>query len=156
MKNGSFGSRFSLSGFAPGAWRRPVRRRIECRDVDIGSWRRGRRGFQLQAGQCWRPACGYGSRPRPDCLCACAMFCVKFGLFCPIAESPKKASAWVVIRGGRLYNQADFLPALGIITHVNNSIGVGMAIKYPDAARILKKAYKSVVRQTYDQIETWA
>jgi hypothetical protein len=62
----------------------------------------------------------------------------------------------VVSWGARLYNQADFLPALGIITHVNYVIGVGLAIKHPDAARILKKAYKSVVRQTYDQIETWA
>ncbi|MFZ3206471.1 MAG: hypothetical protein WA161_21735 [Pseudomonas sp.] len=58
--------------------------------------------------------------------------------------------------GARLYNQADFLPALGIITHVNFIIGVDLAIKHPDAARILKKAYKSVVRQTYDQLETWA
>jgi hypothetical protein len=62
----------------------------------------------------------------------------------------------VVSLGARLYNQADFLPALGIIIHVNSIIGVNMAIKHPDAARILKKAYKSVVRQTYDQIETWA
>ncbi|MDO9623598.1 MAG: hypothetical protein Q7J46_06375 [Pseudomonas sp.] len=74
----------------------------------------------------------------------------------PVTESPKKASAWVVSRGSRLYNKTDFLPALGIITHANNVIGVGLAIKHPDAARILKKAYKSVVRQTYDQIETWA
>ncbi|MDM8347826.1 hypothetical protein P8H27_02815 [Pseudomonas sp. sp1636] len=59
--------------------------------------------------------------------------------------------------GAALYNQADFLPALGIIIRTNGIfIGVGMAIKHPDAARILKKAYKSVVRQTYDQIETWA
>ncbi|MCY1385047.1 hypothetical protein D9M69_733760 [compost metagenome] len=72
------------------------------------------------------------------------------------AQCLKKASARVVSWGVDLYNQADFLPALGIITHVNNIIDVDMAIKHPDAARILKKAYKSVVRQTYDQIETWA
>jgi hypothetical protein len=62
----------------------------------------------------------------------------------------------VVSGGARLYNQADILSALGITTRPSSTIGVGMAIKHPDAARILKKAYKSVVRQTYDQIETWA
>jgi hypothetical protein len=64
---------------------------------------------------------------------------------------PKKASAWVVSGGGGLYNQADFFPAVDVISGAYYFSSAVLQAQCADVARILKKAYKSVVRQTYDQ-----